>query len=203
MTRHRFFAVIILAFLFGTLVGYPAANAQPTAATPALFWDDLVISPTATKLIGGTYDTNGTVQLRSAQDDHLFAMFQLPHGWAEGTNIHPHIHWYRPTSAAGTVKLQARCDWANIGENFSTTFTSLPWVQATHEVETGTVAGRQGIAEWYLDGTGKSISSVAICQIMRQSAGGADTYGTTVNVVSVDAHIQRSRAGSYNEFYLP
>jgi hypothetical protein len=114
---------------------------------------------------------------------------QLPHNWKEGSTIYPHIHWIPKSSAAsGTMKWNLEYSWVNIDGTYSGLTTSsvtvnAPFVMNQH-LMTNLTSGNAGIS-----GEGKTLSSVLICRIYRNSSNSEDTYSGDAGGLSMDFHI--------------
>ncbi len=128
---------------------------------------------------------------------------QLPHGWKEGSTIHPHLHWLPKATTTGNIEWNFEYSWANYDpvtpEVFPVITTSTvtatgPFTARTHSI-TSLTAGNTGI-----DGTGKKISSILICRIWRNSSNSNDTYSADAGVLFVDFHIQVDGYGSHQEY---
>lgn len=120
---------------------------------------------------------------------------QLPHGYAAGTSIYPHIHWSPGASTqTGVVRWGLEYSWANINSAFGATTTVYveqagPGVAYTHK-----------IASWAaIDGTGKSKSSVLLLRVFRDAAHANDTFDDVAFGVSFDLHFQIEAVGSTTE----
>ena len=120
---------------------------------------------------------------------------QLPHGWVEGSEIRPHIHWGPASAAAGNVVWGLEYSWANVNAKFPYTTTIK------------TVAPAAGVFPYNgmvslppIDGTGMTISSILKCRIYRDGAATDDTYGGLAHLHEVDFHIQVNSLGSREEF---
>lgn len=118
---------------------------------------------------------------------------QLPHNWKEGTTIYPHIHWVPRASGSGNIKWNLDYSWAQLDEISPVSF---PATSTLSNVVTGPFtinkhmmsplsAGNTGI-----DGSGKSVSSILICRIWRDSGDPADTFQADAGGLSIDFHIQ-------------
>jgi len=128
---------------------------------------------------------------------------QLPHGWKEGSTIHPHLHWLPKSTATGNIEWNFEYSWANYDavtpEVFpaittSTVTSTGPFTARAHSI-TSLTAGNTGI-----DGTGKKISSILICRIWRNSSNSNDTYSADAGVLFMDFHIQIDGYGSHQEY---
>ena len=80
-----------------------------------LGWDDLQFPAASINPIGAvsdpTVDTTetglpGTLLFAGNADNMIAGVALMPHSWALGTSIHPHIHWMLPVASSAVV------DWA-------------------------------------------------------------------------------------------
>lgn len=154
--------------------------------------------------IGYVWGTNGPQVWYFRANNTVEAMsfiVQLPHSWREGTTIYPHIHWFPKNSSDGTKKIQWNFEWswANPNEPFPTYTTynivaDVPATAYTHVI-TPLTPNNTG-----LDGTGKSISSILICRIWRNSALTNDTYDADAGTLFIDFHYEVDSFGSREEY---
>ena len=128
---------------------------------------------------------------------------QIPHSWKEGSTIYPHIHWIPKNTATGNVEWNFEYTWANYDpatpQIFPATTTSTvvstgPFTQSTHII-TSLTASNVG-----LTATGKTVSSILICRIWRDSSHAADTYSNNVGLISIDFHFEMDTFGSRSEY---
>jgi len=128
---------------------------------------------------------------------------QMPHNWKEGSIIHPHIHWIPKTTGAGNVEWNFEYTWANYNpgapEIFpavttSTVVASGPFLINSNLI-TGLTANNVGIVA-----TGKTVSSILICRIWRDSGRAADTYVGDAGGLSLDFHYEINSIGSHSEY---
>ena len=153
----------------------------------------------------------------SDEEDEQEVLFtvQMPHGWKEGTNIFPHVHWTSgkldnegnleqghgaPGGARVTWGLEYT--WVSVGGEFpdSDIFygtdvatpngTSLALYE--HVI---TPLGSGGI-----NGSGKTLSSMLVCRLFRNSTAGTDTYGGDAGLLEIDFHYQVDSDGSNQEY---
>ena len=149
-------------------------------------WDDLLINSGLFKFAGssdpvwGNWQiTGGTINFRVLQfdlNDQIFFTCQLPHTYKEGTNLRCHVHWTpRALGAAHSgdaVGWKLDYSWANInGDPFpaESSVSMLDTCSGTNEFHEVSA----GLTE--LDGTGKTISSMLVGRLYRDSTG--DTWG--------------------------
>lgn len=164
-------------------------------------WDDLrfpatrgYVNPVNAK---PDFDTSNIgLLLDPSSEEPIYVVGQLPHEYAEGTNIKPHIHYQATSSNTFPFSMRLQYVWFNINEaqpawsNAYTTFTP-----------TGTagqsVAG--GIVE--LDGTGKKESSLVKFIVTRDATNAtADTYPNDILLEEFDVHFQKDKMGTGAEF---
>ena len=166
-------------------------------------WDDLRFEATAVNPPGQASDpdwdtTKGGWLFSGSGTETLFVMVQLPHTWAQGTELRPHFHWERTTSASGTVLWQMRYQWSVHTEAREDEVT----INSSTPVTNSDVADTQMITVMpAIDATGKLISSMLIVQIER--LGGSDTYAADARLLEFDIHYQMNSGGSASEYSKP
>jgi hypothetical protein len=120
----------------------------------------------------------------------MFPGLQLPHGYKEGTNLIPHIHWAPSTSATytGTWTLDY-VDWLSV-----TTGTALGAKQTvTVAFNSSMTAFQVQSADFSatMTGTNRKISSLAAAKLSLSLSAGSSCF-----LVGLDAHFQKDRLGS-------
>jgi len=179
-------------------------------------WDDLRVPVLSTKT-GGTKDPNlvksfdngsgsqgvFTYYFDASTEEELYFAVQLPHAWAQGTNIHAHVHWF--PSAAGTagqvVSWGLEYTWANIGGDYGN--TTIEYGNAHFPNDSELAADRHYITEIAdIDGTGKTFSSMLLCRVFRDAtgAGATDDYASDAGLLEVDFHFEVDSFGSVDEY---
>ena len=177
-------------------------------------WDDLRIGP-GNATLGSLRDpsfqqfrTNGagsigvytymfTNESVANNQKEIFFEAQLPHKWAEGTPIIPHVHFAPITTATGTVRWGLEYTWANVNE----TFPQTTIVYAERAVSSADQYGHQIPASFgEFDATDKKISSVMLGRLFRNSSHANDTLEATVAFLSVDIHYMVNTLGSEQEY---
>jgi hypothetical protein len=165
-------------------------------------WDDLrfpaqSINPPGT-LDGPTVDATetgwpGTLLFVGNGDRVLCGVAQMPHAWARGTAIKPHIHWTKPTGSADAVTWEfLHRIIGNPGD------TPGAWSSAS----TGTiVAGDQTHTDEHLlttfadiDMTGNIESAMVAWRLYRR--GSTDADASTVRLLELDFHYQINQLGT-------
>lgn len=160
----------------------------------------------------------GLLWFESANDEEdeqevLFTV-QMPHGWKEGTNIFPHVHWtsgrldsrgaLNDARAPGSDRVTWGLEyiWVNVGGTFpdSDIFYGTDIVAPNGESidlyeHVITPLGSGGI-----NGSGKTLSSMLVCRLFRNSSAGTDTYGGEAGLLEIDFHYQIDSDGSNQEY---
>jgi hypothetical protein len=184
----------------------------------AIAWDDLRFPALDTKL-GGSKDptfavfkTNGagsqgvfTYWFDKTTEQELYFLAQLPHRWAQGTDLEVHCHWVPKSTAVGAgtdVCWGLEYTWANINGTFGDTAIIYGDEQTNGATETLTV-GKHYITEvGTISGTGKTLSSMLVCRVFRDAGGtgGTDDYDDDAGLLEIDFHFQVDSFGSDDEY---
>jgi hypothetical protein len=144
-------------------------------------------------VFGGTFLFNGASSV-----EVIGGVAQMPHEWLQGSQIHPHIHWAKSTSAAGGVVWQLRYSIADPGGTFG---TYSEWVSCTNPVPDSDTIHKQAIAAFpYIDMTAFGLSAVILWEVRRDPTDVADTYDADARFCEFDIHYQKSGLGSLVEF---
>ena len=192
-------ASVLIANAITTTSTSSTTTTSTTTITPT-YWDDLrapasginpagQISPPSVNAADGS--------LTFSTSDAVCAWFQLPHAWKEGTDLNPHIHWSKTTSASGTVNWQIKYKWFNIGD-VAGAFSSLN--SGIDQVPNSDIADKHALMTFPIfSGVGKTISSMVCIYLVRTTSG--DTYGADVNLYEIDLHYERDSNGS-SQIYI-
>lgn len=170
-----------------------------------LFWDDLRFPAQGISLLGvtspPTTDTTGlpgSLLFADAALNSICGIAQMPHSWAEGTEIRPHIHWTKTSAAAGDVVWRFTYAIANVGDVFPA-YSALD--TATVAVSTADTDKLQGLSTFApIDMTDKRVSCIIMWALLRAGTDGADTYAAAARLLEFDIHYQINRFGSPDEF---
>jgi len=160
-------------------------------------WDDLRVSLHTTTLgaaapsLTSYRDGLSVYGFSKTIDQSVIFDVQLPHGWIDGSTIHPHIHWATGNyTGTGTVRWILEYSWANIGASFGASTT------LTKDVAGPGAAYRHVLTSFAtIDGTGKTASSILLCRLARLGANVADTFDDIAYGITVDFHIQYDSMG--------
>ena len=130
----------------------------------------------------------------SAEEVHF--SIQMPHSYKEGTTIYPHVHWAPTTASGGDVYWVLEYTWANINDTFPAETSDVEALATA----SGISHHNQVVALPSIDGTGKKISSMVMCRLVRSAAHGSDTYEHDAAFLEVDFHFEINSPGSRQEY---
>ena len=168
-----------------------------------LRWDDeripiggMVLSGANQPTIGVFIGAVSTLLFAPGVLNEVFLTIQIPHRYAEGTDIIPHIHWAPQNANAGNVVWGFEYQWRNVGAQFAAPTTTINVTDATN-----LVAGEHQVAAFAAQsGTGQLISSMLCARLFRDGANAADTYLSNAAMLEFDIHYQVDKRGSRQEF---
>lgn len=132
----------------------------------------------------------------NADDESLHFSIQIPHDWAVGTTLHPHLHWYPKSTNTGDVVWELDHVAAAIGDSFPASATTSEKTQAA----SGTLNNHQIIEFDLIDGKDLNISSMIHFRLTRLGGDAADTFTGDAIAGEFDVHYQRDSNGSYHEY---
>lgn len=167
-------------------------------------WDDLRFPATAINPPGVVSDpdwdvTKGGWLFDATGTEVLFLLAQLPHGWYEGSDIVPHIHWEKTTAAAGAVLWRLEYQWLPLGEVRAAEVTvnaSVPVAALASDL----ADVHQITSFGHTSTTGKQISDMLVMKVSRIGGDAADTYAADARLLEFDIHYQNDSLGSIQEF---
>jgi hypothetical protein len=187
-------------------------------------WEDLRIEPSArtTGANAPTFekwydDAAGTsrgVYLYSFDDapagseKEVFFTMQMPHEW-DGGDIKMHVHWVGAVAdTTADPRWGLEYTWKDIGQVFGD--TTIVYSGGTHTDGTSNdpnvTANKHYITGFTAITPGTNadgLSSILIGRLFRDSDNAADTYNATgakCGLLYIDAHYQKSRLGSTDEY---
>lgn len=175
----------------------------------ATAWEDLRVSasiakPGATAPSYKAFGPSGNLQalmFENGHHDEVFFEVQLPHAWKQGSKIYPHVHWSPIDTTAGNVVWELEYSWANIDGTFG-----APGNMATDATAAGGTAWVHKLTKLkesgndYIDGTGKTFSSMIMCRLHRNAGAGSDTLAKDVALLEIDFHYEVDSFGSDEEY---
>ena len=176
----------------------------------ATVWDDIRIVPGSFDRPGVSdpsyvaYDINGsgtvTYLTEWAKNDLASFTVQLPHSYHQGEDTLVHLHWTPGANGAGengaTVGWKIVYSWTNINGTFPN-----PTTADLSDACDGTDHKHQMTSDVTVTGSGKTISSMLICNIIRTDTGADDTWagagaGNLPMLLEVDFHFPLNTVGS-------
>jgi len=163
---------------------FPATAVNPPGQPSDPDWD--VTTP------GWLFDATGTEIL------HLVG--QLPHTYVENSDLMPHIHWTKTTSAANDVYWQLEVAKAPIGGVISSFTTTASSTVVAGTPDTNTADKHLITAFPAIDGTGLGISDMLIMKLSRIGGHADDTYGADARMLEFDIHVKSWPTGSIKEY---
>lgn len=178
-----------------------------------LFWDDLRVPLTATRL--GASRTPGWAQFKDNgagstgvytnwfdknTEEEMFFEVELPNSYKEGTDIEAHVHWTPNANGAGQVSWGLEYTWQNIAGTFGNTTIIYGDTPLTGGSLVADLHYLTPIAD--ISGTGKTNSSMIVGRVFRDAtgAGGTDDYADDAGLLEVDFHYQMDAPGSRTQF---
>jgi len=188
----------------GDFVALHAESRALPLMTTYPVWDDLRFPAQGINPAGAaappTVDSTtfpGTLLFSDAQVNVIAGVAQMPHAWERGTEIHPHVHWSKTTSASGGIVWEwcyAVCD---VGGTFG---AYSAWAAATSRVSDSNTAGKHALDSFpALDMTGHKESTMIARQIRRNTGAAGDNYGADARLWEFDIHYQSDKQGTVSE----
>jgi hypothetical protein len=152
-------------------------------------------SPTMTKFRETSEGSQGVLLqfFHASNEQELYFVVQMPHGWKEGTDIYPHVHWTSTSLMNGVVVWGLEYTWSNHGGAFgdTTIITGDTTVNVPSSANEMLITSLPTIS-----GTDKTISSVLICRIFRDAANTSDSFTGEAGLIEIDFHYQIDSDGS-------
>lgn len=172
-------------------------------------WDDLRFPATSTRSAAGapgfTAFTGGILALMfdKSTDEQVYLNAQMPHAWATGTNIHPHVHW-SPMDDQATAKVVWGLEYS-IGQSngpmsapvIITGSTTLNGVDLTGGIHYITELGGTGGIDM---SSYTGLSTMVICRLFRDANHGDDNYDNDAALFEFDLHYEIDTMGSWQEY---
>jgi hypothetical protein len=203
----------------GTFTADGLATVENILITDPVF-DDLVIdAATITGTGGAVLNTTAwlttlrVIDFVNGGTDYGYFAIQLPHSYVPGTDILFHVHFTNPANitSAQTVVFDINYTASAINGGFgataaaTATFTNDAAARAAinavapAQLSTTTILPNTHLIAGgcTISGAGLSLSSILYFRIERNAV---DTYAGSAYLLSADAHIQKNRLGSENEY---
>lgn len=169
-------------------------------------WDDLKVAASSVKLPASQTPTwtamgNGYLlcfadQATEGNEERVSFLTQMPHKYAEGTDIKPHVHFQLEDDTDCNVRWELTCDWTNV----KGTVDDVGAVTADCE-SGGATTDHEVCGLGTYTGTGKGLSSMFNCTLRRKSSHANDTCNSKdACLMEADFHYQIDTLGSRQEY---
>lgn len=150
--------------------------------------------PTLTSYKGGHVYAFADQAIEGNEEQVTFVC-QIPHAYKQGSSIYPHVHWVGQDNTAGNVRWKLTYSWANINSAFPA--ESTIYIDGANSTTTDNHNKTEFAA---IVGTGKTISSMLICSLTRNSSHVNDTFtGKSAYLLEFDFHVEMDDIGSNTE----
>ncbi len=165
-----------------------------------VFWDDLRFPANVARVGAGAgnaadIDPLGYLRFDTAQDEEVFYIAQMPHGYVQGTDLEVHVHWAKSTSAGGDVVFKVDYDCKDIGETFTGALGAT--ITLTYEVDDADTQYLHAYADASLTPAFNGVSGICIMRLWRDVS--EDDYAADAIVYELDLHYQVDQPGSRQE----
>ena len=188
---------------------YVTSGGEVSLNGAATQWDDLRVAgsqarPGVTAPTLGAFGPSGnlrTLRFDAGQHDEIEFEIQMPHSWKLGSKLYPHVHWAPVSATTGNVVWELEYAWANADGTFGAPSSmasdaqaagGMAWVHKLAPLKSGGNA--------YIDGTGKTLSSMLVCRLHRNAGSGSDTLNADVAFLEFDIHYEVDSFGSNEEY---
>jgi len=127
-------------------------------------------------------------------EQELHFTIQLPHSYAQGTDLVPHVHWSPPGALLGNVIWGLEYTISNINGDFGDTTIVYCTGSTDGTAYKHFLTNFDKIAD-----PGITISSMIVCRIFRAAGETADTLDSDAFALEFDVHYQMNSLGSQAE----
>ena len=170
-------------------------------------WDDLRVPASSARVnpvqnkpdfepfIGGTR----AYSFDPSTEESVYFAAQMPHAWALGTDIHPHVHWAPSSGFGGNVVWGLECTISPISGTFGSTF-SYTLTQAAGS--TSYFHKIKGF-DWIDMSSYTTVSVMLNCRLYRDATSTDDTYVDEAFLLETDFHYRKDSLGSPQEIFKP
>jgi hypothetical protein len=189
--------------VWGDITQLTAQIAQNAVAIQTLndyLWEDLRFPATAINLSGapaapGVDNTTfyGSLEFAGNAINDCAFQVQMPHGWANGTAIYPHLHLVNGSTSTATSTWEIWYRKAEVGGDFGSTWTgATATFQLTGSTTVHTLKAFPAI-------TMTGLTDSCMLSIFIRRHGNADPHNDIIRLLEFDIHYQSSTRGSVNE----
>lgn len=169
-----------------------------------IVWDDLRFPAIIGKLGGASNPTlaafpagqnTKAYHFNKAQDNELFFVGQLPHGYKLGTDLHAHIHWSPIDTNTGVCRWVVDHSIIDINGTFEANVTLT-----VEDAGDGTTNKHQYADLGDISGSGLTgVNAMILLRVYREGTHSNDTYDNDAVLLKFDLHFQLDTRGSNQE----
>ena len=167
-------------------------------------WDDLRF-PVSNIRVPGTnpasWETFNGFQVlgfaaEAVNEEQVFFLAQIPHGYKYGTDLEFHVHWVPETADSAVVRWGLEYEWANINGVFTGETTTIYGNETINDN-----AGKHILTDLgSITNSGHTLSSMLMCRLFRNSSSETDTFDDFAYLLEADFHYQIDQIGSRQEY---
>lgn len=164
-------------------------------------WDDHRFPASSVRLGGAApathqaYKDGAVLAFASNTDQYIYIVSQMPHTWAEGTDIQVHLHWTIPVAGSGGGAENVKWDLTHSWANREAVFPNSSSKTVTVDVQNDIIDENFFTSLGTITGTGKTYSSILIISLKRDTAV-ANDYAQPAYLIEFDIHYKKNRFGT-------
>ena len=141
--------------------------------------------------------TDGRLAFSATVDNVIAIQAQMPHAWAEGTAITPHLHWSPTNTNTGNVKWRLEYKISDVDGTFPGSWTTVDILDAGDGV-----ADQHQLASFgEIAMSDNHISCMLLIKISRLATDIQDTYNADAKLNEFDIHYLANSLGSNESVY--
>jgi hypothetical protein len=188
-----------------TLKAYPSGWLV-MGSDRGLFWDDLRfpsqgINPAGASAPPTVSNATGMLEFAGNTDNTIAGIAQMPHAWANGTEIHPHIHLRFINASANNTRWKFEYDIANVFGDFVNAYGTYTTLSTVTKVNPNNAKKHELVAFGPIDMTGFNDSCCIMWKISRLASSDAlDNDTGACALLEFDIHYQSNARGSRTEY---
>ena len=137
-------------------------------------------------------------QMVDVDEEELYFSVEVPHNYVAGSNLSFYIHYsYMSDTVGDTGKFGIEYTWANQEELYGSSSKIYRVLTSTNNDK----YYHHWVGFTQINGTGKTLGSILVCRIFRNSSSAEDTYAGFVALLGVDMVYEANKIGSSNKTY--
>lgn len=138
------------------------------------------------------YTNIGLLFPQNDTSEAIYVVAQMPHGYLEGSELRPHIHWQQTGASFPTWTMEYK--WFNNGSAVPASFTTISTSTGVFPYVSGNLAQISAFAE--IDGAGMGLSSILLIKFYRND----NVVSGDVLGFELDIHYRSDDPGTITEF---